>query len=173
MALSPVAHYCRLGTHSDSTKNSHSFEYLPPIRVSAIALGTAFNHAANLAVLTPLFGETYRRAQHADSKEEFIKRKEAASAAVLYGTTLVGSGIQTYAVAAVLNHLGIMSYKGAAYVGGLLFAATSVPQVCSPSIHQQSTQPPILTKRCTVGFADLPGAQARRDGCRQGRRQPG
>jgi hypothetical protein len=82
-------------------------------------------------VLTPIFGETYRRAQNADSKEEFIKSKEAASAAVLYGSTLVGSGVQTYAVAAVLNHCGVLSYKGAAYVGGLIFAATSVPQVCS------------------------------------------
>jgi hypothetical protein len=82
-------------------------------------------------VLGPVFGETYRKAQNADSKEEFIKSKEAASAAALYGSTLVGSGIQTYAVAAILNHCGIFSYKGAAYIGGLIFAATSVPQVCS------------------------------------------
>ena len=83
-------------------------------------------------MLAPIFGETYKKAQEADSKEEFIKSREAASAATLYGSTLVGSGIQTYAVAAVLNHCGVLSYKGAAYVGGLIFAATTVPEVCLP-----------------------------------------
>ncbi|TGZ77609.1 DUF1761-domain-containing protein [Ascodesmis nigricans] len=110
---------------------SHTLEYLPPVKPSAIALGTLFNHAANIAVLAPVFGDTYRRAQQADSKEEFIKSREAASAASLYGSTLVGSGIQTYAIAAILNHANVLSYKGAAYLGGLLFAATAVPQAVS------------------------------------------
>ncbi|KAI5778277.1 putative UPF0591 membrane protein C15E1.02c [Geopyxis carbonaria] len=110
---------------------SHQLDYLPSVKPSAIALGTVFNHVANLAVLKPVFGEAYTRAQAANSKEEFLKSKEAASAATLYGSTLVGSGMQTYAVAAILNHTGVLSYKGAAYLGGLLFAATSVPALVS------------------------------------------
>merc|ERR1711900_36024 len=70
--------------------------YLPPVKPSAIALGTIFNHAASLAVLGPVFGDTYHRAQAANSKEEFVKSKEAASAAAAYGTSLVGSAIQSY-----------------------------------------------------------------------------
>ena len=101
---------------SKSHINSHTLDYLPPVKPSAIALGTLFNHAANLAVLGPVFGDTYRRAQAADTKEEFLKSKEAASAATLYGSTLVGSGLQTYAIAAILNHSNVLSYKGAAYL---------------------------------------------------------
>ena len=134
-------------------------DYLPPVKPSAIALGTLFNHAANMAVLTPLFGETYHKAQNASSKEEFIKSKEAASAAALYGSTLVGSGLQTYAVAAVLNHCNVLSYKGAAYIGGLVFAATSVPQVWNcPSL------PGIDYRMLTANTAlepGLPGAPSR------------
>jgi hypothetical protein len=36
---------------------------LPPVKPSAIALGTLFTHAASLAVLGPVFGDTYHRAQ--------------------------------------------------------------------------------------------------------------
>lgn len=68
---------------------------------------------------------------NADTKEEFIKSKEAAKSATLWGSNLLGSGFQTYAVAALLTQTGVLSYKGAAYVGGLIFAATSVPTVCS------------------------------------------
>merc|ERR1712144_176568 len=78
-----------------------SLHYLPPVKPSAIALGTIFNHAASLAVLGPVFGDTSHRAQAANSKEEFVKSKEAASAAAAYGTSLVGSAIQSYGVGAV------------------------------------------------------------------------
>merc|ERR1712169_86457 len=86
-----------------------SLHYLPPVKPSAIALGTIFNHAASLAVLGPVFGDTYHRAQAANSKEEFVKSKEAASAAAAYGTSLVGSAIQSYGV------------------GSLIFFASSAP----------------------------------------------
>merc|ERR1712110_46994 len=76
--------------------NSHQIHYLPPVKPSAIALGAIFSHAANMAVLAPILGDTYHRAKAADSKEEFIKSREAASAAALYGSTLVGSGAQSY-----------------------------------------------------------------------------
>ncbi|TEY23841.1 hypothetical protein BOTCAL_1443g00010 [Botryotinia calthae] len=104
-----------------------SLHYLPPVKPSAIALGTVFNHAASLAILGPVFGETYHRAQAANSKEEFIKSKEAASAAAAWGTSLVGSAVQSYGVGALINATGTLSYKGAAYLGSLIFMASSAP----------------------------------------------
>lgn len=105
---------------------------LPPVKPSAIALGTIFNHAASLAILGPVFGDTYHRAQAANSKEEFVKSKEAASAAAAWGTSIVGSALQSYGVGALINATGTLSYKGAAYLGSLIFFASSAPSVCLP-----------------------------------------
>lgn len=118
-------------------------------------------------MLAPIFGETYKKAQEADSKEEFIKSREAASTAALYGSTLAGSGIQTYAIAAVLNHCGVLSYKGAAYIGGLIFAATSVPPVYLPKPGKKIRR---LTQGGggSVGHSGLPGTPAGRAGGCQG-----
>jgi hypothetical protein len=104
-----------------------SLHYLPPVKPSAIALGTIFNNAAEIAVLTPLLGQTYQRAKAANTKEEFLQSKEASSAAVAWGTSLVGSALQSYGVGALINATGTLSYKGAAYLGGLIFMATSAP----------------------------------------------
>ncbi|KAL9106393.1 MAG: hypothetical protein Q9227_008594 [Pyrenula ochraceoflavens] len=106
-----------------------SLHYLPPVKPSAIALGTVFSHAADLAVMAPLFGDTYQRAKNSNSKEEFIKSKEAASAGAAYGSSLIGAGLQTYGVAALINATGTLSYKGAAYLGGLVFLATASPGI--------------------------------------------
>ncbi|TAQ91523.1 hypothetical protein B7494_g190 [Chlorociboria aeruginascens] len=108
-----------------------SLHYLPPVKPSAIALGTVFNHVASLAVLGPAFGDTYHRAQAANSKEEFVKSKEAASAAAAWGTSLAGSALQSYGVGALINATGTLSYKGAAYLGSLIFFASSAPSVGS------------------------------------------
>lgn len=112
----------------------------PAVKPSAIALGTIFNHATELAVMTPLFGQTYKRAKASHSKEEFLKSQEATSTAVAWGSALVGSALQSYGVGALINATGTLSYKGAAYLGALIFAATSAPGVSSrpPSsrIHQ-------------------------------------
>ncbi|KAJ9157188.1 DUF1761-domain-containing protein [Coniochaeta hoffmannii] len=104
-----------------------SLHYLPPVKPSAIALGTIFNHGVELAVLSPLFGATYQRAKAANSKEEFARSKEASSAAVAWGSSLVGSALQSYGIGALINATGTLSYKGAAYLGALIFAATSAP----------------------------------------------
>lgn len=104
---------------------------LPPVKPSAIALGTIFNHTASLAILAPVFGDTYHRAQAANSKEEFLKSKEAAGAAAAWGSSIVGSAIQSYGVGAMINATGTLSYKGAAYLGSLIFMASSAPSVCS------------------------------------------
>lgn len=82
--------------------------------------------------MAPLFGEAYNNAMKADTKEEFVNSKEAAKTATLWGSNFLGSGVQSYAVAALLTQTGVMSYKGAAYVGALIFAATSVPTVRYP-----------------------------------------
>jgi hypothetical protein len=103
---------------------------LPPVKPSAIALGTAFNHAASLAILGPVFGDAYHRAQATDSKKELMRSEEAASAAAAWGTSFVGSAIQSYGVAALINATGTVSYKGAAYLGSLIFMASSAPSVC-------------------------------------------
>lgn len=108
---------------------------LPPVKPSAVALGTVYNHAVSLAVLGPVFGDTYRQAQASNTKEEFFKSKEAASAAAAWGTSLIGSGVQSYGVGALLNATGTLSYKGAAYMGGLIFMASSAPSVCTSSSY--------------------------------------
>ena len=104
----------------------------PSVKPSAIALGTVYTHAISLAVLAPVFGDTYHRAQAANSKEEFAKSKEAAGAAAAWGSSLAGSAIQTYGVSALLVATGTLTNKGAASVGTLIFLATSAPSV-SPS----------------------------------------
>ncbi|KAL2178124.1 uncharacterized protein P884DRAFT_291779 [Thermothelomyces heterothallicus CBS 202.75] len=108
-----------------------SLHYLPAVKPSAIALGTVFNHTAELAVLTPLFGQTYQRAKAANTKEEFLRSREATGAAVAWGTALIGSALQSYGVGALINATGTLSYKGATYLGGLIFAATSAPTFIS------------------------------------------
>merc|ERR1712080_337171 len=112
-------------THA--TTKMATLHYLPPVKPSAVALGTVYNHAISLAVLGPVFGDTYRQAQAANSKEEFFKSKEAASAAAAWGTSLVGSAVQSYGVGALINATGTLSYKGAAYLGTLIFFASSAP----------------------------------------------
>jgi hypothetical protein len=63
-----------------------------------------------------------------------MKSKEAASAAAAWGTSLVGSAIQSYGVGALINATGTLSYKGAAYLGSLIFMASSAPSVCLKSL---------------------------------------
>jgi hypothetical protein len=80
-------------------------------------------------VLGPLFGDAYKQAQNANSKEEFAKSKEAASAAAAWGSSLGGSALQAYGVGALINATGTLSQKGAAYLGALIFFASSAPTV--------------------------------------------
>lgn len=110
---------------------------LPPVKPSAIALGTVFNHAISLAVLAPVFGETYNTAQTANSKEEFVKSKQAATAAATWGSSLLGSAIQTYGVGALINATGTLSYKGAAYLGSLIFFASAAPSIVSQIVTEK------------------------------------
>jgi hypothetical protein len=111
-------------------------------------MGTFFTHTASLGILAPVFGDTYHRAQSANSKEEFIKSKEAAGAAAAWGSSLVGSAVQTYGVAALINATGTLSYKGAAYLGTLIFFASSAPGVCLSSAGKCTPFYHSLTNLC-------------------------
>merc|ERR1712098_897651 len=123
-----IEHRHQLHPYKLHLLNRHHEPALPSPRQ---ALGYRPRHllqpGVELAVLSPLFGQTYNRAKAANTKEEFVKSKEASSAAVAWGTTLVGSALQAYGVGALINATGTLSYKGAAYLGGLVFAATAAP----------------------------------------------
>ncbi|KAN0085045.1 Protein of unknown function (DUF1761) domain containing protein [Elaphomyces granulatus] len=108
-----------------------TLHYLPPVKPSAIALGAIFTHTASLGILAPVFGDTYHVAQVSNSKEEFVKSREAVGAAAAWGSSLVGSAIQTYGVAALINATGTLTYKGAACLGSLIFFATAAPSFIS------------------------------------------
>jgi len=114
-----------------------TLHYLPPVKPSAIALGTVFNHFAALAVLGPVFGDAYRKSQQANSSEEFFKSKETATAAASWGSSVVGSAIQAYGVGALINATGTLSYKGAAYLGSLIFMASAAPALVSQVITEK------------------------------------
>lgn len=79
-------------------------------------------------MLQPIFGDAFRRAKEANSAEEFLKSKQASSAGIAWGTSFVGSSLRAYGVGALINATGTLSYKGAAYLGTLIFFATSAPQ---------------------------------------------
>ncbi|KAF2142362.1 uncharacterized protein K452DRAFT_350763 [Aplosporella prunicola CBS 121167] len=114
-----------------------TLHYLPPVKPSAVALGTVYNHVVSLGVLAPVFGESYRQAQAANSKEEFFKSKEAATAAASWGSSLAGSALQAYGVGALINATGTLSYKGAAYLGSLIFFASAAPSVVSQLVTEK------------------------------------
>lgn len=79
--------------------------------------------------MAPLFGQAYHRAKAANTGSEFAKSREATSTAVAWGTSLVGSALQSYGVGALINATGTLSYKGAAYLGSLIYLATAAPTV--------------------------------------------
>ncbi|KAL8793485.1 MAG: hypothetical protein Q9195_003968 [Heterodermia aff. obscurata] len=114
-----------------------TLNYLPPVKPSAIATGAIFSHAASLAILAPLFGDTYNRAQAANSKEEFFKSKEAAGAAAAWGSSIVGSIAQTYGISALMITAGTFSTRGAAYLGSLVFLASTAPSLISQVVTEK------------------------------------
>lgn len=106
-----------------------SLHYWPPIKPSAIAVGAIYTHASSFLTNIPAFDSFYQKARQADNAESALKSDEAQSAAVVYGSSLVGSIAQTYGVSALLNLTGTLTYKGASYLGGLIFLVSSAPRV--------------------------------------------
>ena len=64
-----------------------------------------------------------------------LQVKEAATAAASWGSSLLGSALQSYGVGALINATGTLSYKGAAYLGSLIFFASSAPSVSTVRSH--------------------------------------
>lgn len=88
-----------------------------------------FTHAASLITSAPVFGAAFEEAKKADTPKDALSTKEAASALTVYGSSVTGSALQTYAVAALINLTGTVTYKGASYLGGLLFLISTTPSV--------------------------------------------
>jgi len=103
-----------------------SIRYFPAVKPSAIALGTVFTQASHMLVLSPLFGERYGDFQRSSSTSQFLHSREARDSSILFGSVLVGSGLQTYAIASILNASAAVSYKGAAAIGTLIWATNGV-----------------------------------------------
>lgn len=103
-----------------------SLEYLPSVKPSALAVGALFTHASSFVVYGPLFGQLWNKAMQQDKNSEFWKR-EAAPAATTYLSSLSAAVAQSYGVAALINVTGTLTYKGAAYLGGLLLLVSSAP----------------------------------------------
>ncbi|ERT01780.1 hypothetical protein HMPREF1624_00074 [Sporothrix schenckii ATCC 58251] len=114
-----------------------SLQYLPSVKPSAIAIGTIFGQGADFILLQPIFGDAFKRAKEANTAEEFAKSKQAASAGVAWGTSFIGSGLRSYGVGALINATGTLSYKGAAYLGTLVFFATSAPGYLSEILAEK------------------------------------
>ncbi|CAK7205028.1 hypothetical protein SEUCBS139899_007792 [Sporothrix eucalyptigena] len=114
-----------------------SLQYLPSVKPSAIAIGTVFGQASDFVLLQPIFGDAFKRAKEASTAEEFAKSKQAASAGIALGTSFVGSALRSYGVGALINATGTLSYKGAAYLGTLIFFATSAPALVSQALTEK------------------------------------
>ncbi|KAI5296557.1 hypothetical protein KEM52_000252 [Ascosphaera acerosa] len=114
-----------------SIMSSAHYEFFPIVRPSAIVLGIMFNELTSLKEFCPLITDTRRRASAASSKEDFLKSKEAGSALGVAVSTLCGSALKAYAIASLIDATRTVCYKGAIYVGTMVFVASSAPTVVS------------------------------------------
>lgn len=101
----------------------------PSISFVPIIIGTAYSEISSFLIQRPVFGAVWSKAQSATHPKEFIEAKESQTAAASLTTSSVASVFQSYGVNALLHLTNVVSYKGAAIVGGLLFAAQSGPQI--------------------------------------------
>ncbi|KAK9475612.1 hypothetical protein V1514DRAFT_339742 [Lipomyces japonicus] len=114
-----------------------SLKFFPAVKPSAIALGTVFSHGVSIVLAAPIFGTTFQRARVADTPEEYLKSKEAASAAAIWGTSLAAAAAKAYAVSVILQSTGTLTNKGAIYIGSLLFAVSSGPALLANIFTEQ------------------------------------
>jgi hypothetical protein len=117
---------------------------------SNIQVGTIYEHVTSALVYGPLFGQTWQKVMNSDKNSEFWQSKEAQSAVTIYGTSLVSSGIQTYCISALLQLTGTVSYKGAAYLGLIVFGATSIPGVISSTFTEKRPLEYVAIKSITA-----------------------
>jgi len=103
-----------------------SLEYLPSVRGTSIVIGSAFSLLSSQIVYGPVFGQIWNKAMQQDKNSEFWKR-EAGPIATTYVSSIGAAVAQAYGVAALINVTGTLSYKGAAYLGGLLLLVNTAP----------------------------------------------
>ncbi|KAG4301138.1 hypothetical protein PCANB_002527 [Pneumocystis canis] len=118
---------------------------IPGICPTALIVGSAFKHLTSYLVYGPLFGETWQRVMSFDKNSEFWASKET-SPSVLYGVSMISSGIQTYAIAALLKLTGSMRYKSAFYIGSLIFTASSLPTIVAAYTLEKRPKEYVLVK---------------------------
>lgn len=127
---------------------------------SAVALGTAFSHLSGQIAAAPVIGAACKRAQQANTREEFIKSREASSAACIWTNSLVTSGVQSYAFCVLLYKCGVTSVNSAACIGSLVFAVSSLPDILTHAIVDRRPLDQVLASTATalfdtVGLASL------------------
>ncbi|BFZ59819.1 hypothetical protein YB2330_000840 [Saitoella coloradoensis] len=128
---------------------SHNLNYFPAVKPSALILGTLFEHVSSFIVYGPLFGQTWQKAMSTDKNSEFWASKETKSALTIYSSSLVSSITQTYAIAALINLSGTVTYKGAAQLGALIFMAQTIPQVVMSVVQEKRPRELTLTRVVT------------------------
>lgn len=116
---------------------------------SAIAFGAAFTHTASFILSAPVFGAAFQKAREAETPRDFLQTKEAASAGILYTSSFVGSGLQSYGMAALLHLTGVATGKAALVVGGLVFAATCVPTLINATVLEKRPLEQVMAKLVT------------------------
>ncbi|KAA8908916.1 hypothetical protein TRICI_004729 [Trichomonascus ciferrii] len=113
---------------------------------SAIAIGTAFSHVNSFIVTAPVIGAACKKAREADTKEEFLKSKEAAGALCVNTNSLVTSALRSYAVAVLLNKTGASNLCAATCVGGLVFTISALPSILTNAIVEKRPLDSVLAK---------------------------
>lgn len=128
----------------------------PCIAPSAIAIGAGYTHLTTFLLSRPVLGPAFQKVKTCTRPEEFAKSREAANSLIFLGSSLVGSGVQSYAVSALLKLTGVASYKAAAIVGALLFAVTTGPAVIA-DLTVTKTAPEQLFAQAVTSLLDTVG----------------
>lgn len=136
--------------------------YLPAIKPSAVAFGTAFSHVSSFIVSAPVIGAACKKARSANTKEEFLRSREAASAVCINSSQLVTSALRSYAIAILLNKCGATTVKAASCVGGLVFVISALPTILTNAIVDRRPLDTLVgeTVEALIDTAGLAGALA-------------
>ncbi|OLL26875.1 UPF0591 membrane protein [Neolecta irregularis DAH-3] len=142
--------------------------YFPTIRPTALLVGCIADFAAASLIQGPIAGATWDRAMRADKNSEFWRNNQNQNAVATYGASFISSVVQSYAIAALINLTGTVTYKGAASLGVLVFAATSVPSAASALYYEARPLEYVLIKAAghivsTVGLTTVLVAWGTRD----------
>jgi hypothetical protein len=134
-----------------------SFEYLPGVKPSGLVVGALFAHASSFVVYGPLFGSLWHKTFQ-EEKNKSVWNAESKPAVAAYIGSLVAAGLQTYATAALLIETNTFSYKGAAYLGGIIFLVRTAPSAVHSLCLEKKSWDEVLSKSAaslleTIGLA--------------------